>query len=263
MSGPLRRLARRASAGKLHRVRPMVRLPFSTAPELLMDVPEATSIPPSLDSATWAAGKRPDRQAHVPYRRPFPQPTAKSTVAKPTEPTSSVSTAPDSGSSRQLPSTPRDASRHAGPSEALSAQAADSHWLAMPPSVAQFQAGETTTSSLSATDAQLPSEQTNATPPPIAPFDDLPAPLVEERGTPSQRDGSMTTAPTGAGSVTSREQAHARPPESGDADEIHIHIGRIEVTAVQEPGTPPRRRKPKGREPMSLDDYLARRRQPK
>jgi hypothetical protein len=51
--------------------------------------------------------------------------------------------------------------------------------------------------------------------------------------------------------------------QTGPADEIHIHIGRIEVTAVQEPAAPAPRRKPKGREPMSLDDYLAKRRQAK
>ncbi|WP_157633638.1 hypothetical protein [Thioflavicoccus mobilis] len=51
--------------------------------------------------------------------------------------------------------------------------------------------------------------------------------------------------------------------EQGSADaatpEVHVHIGRIEVTAVQEPA--PARRAPRRAAPtMSLDDYLARRR---
>jgi hypothetical protein len=39
------------------------------------------------------------------------------------------------------------------------------------------------------------------------------------------------------------------------ATEVHIHIGRIDVTAVQE--APPSRRRPPQQAPMSLDAYLA------
>ncbi|MCB1910014.1 MAG: hypothetical protein KDH15_21845 [Rhodocyclaceae bacterium] len=43
-------------------------------------------------------------------------------------------------------------------------------------------------------------------------------------------------------------------------NEVHVHIGRIEVTAVRDaPATKPRRAT--GRAPMSLDEYLARRRE--
>jgi hypothetical protein len=51
-----------------------------------------------------------------------------------------------------------------------------------------------------------------------------------------------------------------RTSESSDADdgtEVHIHIGRIEVTAVQAP--PPRRKSPSMPPPMSLDEYLVKR----
>jgi hypothetical protein len=47
--------------------------------------------------------------------------------------------------------------------------------------------------------------------------------------------------------------APAREP-----DEVHIHIGRIEVTAIQE-SKPVSRSTRKGPAPLSLDDYLARR----
>ncbi|WP_260494012.1 hypothetical protein [Pseudomonas sp. J452] len=39
---------------------------------------------------------------------------------------------------------------------------------------------------------------------------------------------------------------------------MHIHIGRIEVTAIQE-SAPSKRTSRKGAAPLSLDDYLAKR----
>jgi hypothetical protein len=55
----------------------------------------------------------------------------------------------------------------------------------------------------------------------------------------------------------------ARWPQAGadvadEATEVHIHIGRIDVTAVHE-APPPRRRAAPTLAPMSLDTYLARR----
>ncbi len=47
-------------------------------------------------------------------------------------------------------------------------------------------------------------------------------------------------------------------PAPRQPDEVHIHIGRIEVTAIQETA-PARREARKGPPPLSLDDYLARR----
>jgi hypothetical protein len=48
------------------------------------------------------------------------------------------------------------------------------------------------------------------------------------------------------------------PGAADEATEVHIHIGRIDVTAVHE--APPPRRKPASTQaPMSLDSYLARR----
>jgi hypothetical protein len=48
----------------------------------------------------------------------------------------------------------------------------------------------------------------------------------------------------------------ARPStEDREPTEVHVHIGRIEVTAVHEPAPTRRARRP-GRKPMSLDEYL-------
>ena len=51
------------------------------------------------------------------------------------------------------------------------------------------------------------------------------------------------------------------PPDRSqgeEAVEVHVTIGRIEVTAVHEPSPPKRTRRP-ARKPMSLDEYLAKR----
>ncbi|SIQ48803.1 hypothetical protein [Aquipseudomonas alcaligenes] len=74
----------------------------------------------------------------------------------------------------------------------------------------------------------------------------LPLPLL-----PANLPGAVS-APAAAVSA-SASALPAREP-----DEVHIHIGRIEVTAIQEsrPASKPSR---KGAAPLSLDDYLARR----
>jgi hypothetical protein len=74
----------------------------------------------------------------------------------------------------------------------------------------------------------------------------LPLPLL-----PASPPGA---APAPAASASASASAlPAREP-----DEVHVHIGRIEVTAIQEsrPASKPSR---KGAAPLSLDDYLARR----
>lgn len=57
--------------------------------------------------------------------------------------------------------------------------------------------------------------------------------------------------------TVSAVQAAAAAP-SQQPDEVHIHIGRIEVTAIQE-SAPSKRETRKGRAPLSLDDYLSKR----
>ncbi|MBK8570703.1 MAG: hypothetical protein IPN81_12585 [Nitrosomonadales bacterium] len=62
-------------------------------------------------------------------------------------------------------------------------------------------------------------------------------------------------------SVAAQRNEHRSPGRQGQADEItevHVSIGRIEVTAVHEP-PPPKRQAPASAKPLSLDEYLARR----
>lgn len=60
--------------------------------------------------------------------------------------------------------------------------------------------------------------------------------------------------------ASSAFDARPQPGQAGPAatDEIHIHIGRIEVTAVQEAAAP-RARERAATAPMSLQNYLDRR----
>lgn len=53
-----------------------------------------------------------------------------------------------------------------------------------------------------------------------------------------------------------------RPGQSSHADtttEVHVSIGRIEVTAIHEPAAPAQRPATRRKAPVSLDEYLARR----
>ncbi len=50
-----------------------------------------------------------------------------------------------------------------------------------------------------------------------------------------------------------------RPPATAEpAPDVHIHIGRVELTAVATPAAP-RREPPNAKKPMALDEYLRRR----
>jgi hypothetical protein len=60
--------------------------------------------------------------------------------------------------------------------------------------------------------------------------------------------------------INAQRLAQSVTPQSETTNEVHVHIGRIEVTALPEPAAPIQKPKPKrGQQPMSLDSYLARR----
>jgi hypothetical protein len=88
---------------------------------------------------------------------------------------------------------------------------------------------------------------------------DLPEPLLPGRAPDAPRHPSpppLKTPDTQARSAFGQPQSPAEPDRE---TEVHIHIGRIEVTALQEAARP----KPRLRErvqPMSLDAYLEQRR---
>jgi len=69
---------------------------------------------------------------------------------------------------------------------------------------------------------------------------------------PALRSVGIPIAPT----LTRQDRAGALIEET---TEVHVSIGRIEVSAVHEAPAPRRRPEPQANKPMSLDDYLARR----
>lgn len=101
-----------------------------------------------------------------------------------------------------------------------------------------------------------------------APLDmPAPAPLVVP-GAPMGRPDALERPSAGRSGLLSLSPSPIPQPAAAapvvatapgrQADEVHIHIGRIEVTAVQESAPGPHAPR-KGRSPLSLEDYLARR----
>jgi hypothetical protein len=83
-----------------------------------------------------------------------------------------------------------------------------------------------------------------------------------ERAPPLRRETSTSTAairpslPPRAAAAT-REAAATEP--SAPVPDVHIHIGRLELTAVTAPAPPRRERTASSHKPMSLEEYLRRR----
>jgi len=82
----------------------------------------------------------------------------------------------------------------------------------------------------------------------------VPSPLFapQTQTAPRLKAPTNIQVPTDSG----RTSSHASPDEP---HEIHVHIGRIEVTALPDAPTVQTKRR-RGKTPMSLDDYLARKR---
>ncbi len=77
-----------------------------------------------------------------------------------------------------------------------------------------------------------------------------------------QRSSPPRTAlpqPVRAPATPAQPRGRDRSAAADEATEVHVHIGRIEVTALQ-PAPAPRKPTRTGRTPLSLDDYLSRRR---
>lgn len=65
-------------------------------------------------------------------------------------------------------------------------------------------------------------------------------------------------SPSGAPLAQALVRQARHGPLVEETTEVHVSIGRIEVTAVHE-APPPRRPAPKANKPMSLDEYLTKR----
>ncbi len=78
------------------------------------------------------------------------------------------------------------------------------------------------------------------------------SPFPEPLLAPTHASAAHFDATTPALSERAAMQTETEPTE------VHVHIGRVEVTAVPESSPTRPARRPR-REPMSLDDYLAQR----
>jgi hypothetical protein len=83
----------------------------------------------------------------------------------------------------------------------------------------------------------------------------VPTPLLDEIITAPLPP--RTIAPAFVHGASASQSGHATA--GSEPTEVHVHIGRIEVTAVAEPEKPKKTRPSAPRQTLSLADYLARR----
>lgn len=259
MSGLFLRLAAQATGQRGTMLHSPARLPYQSLPERLQPAPEFATAPPSradrqlpqvpTDSAQRVAPAAPSTR-HAPSGRlqeqaekvtqeewiaPLPPLTNRPGVTLRAEP---------AGLSGRAPEKHAEIRGAAAPAAMLPPQSPDD--LSTPVLLAQVP-------------VELPLQP--AAQPPVPPANGSEVGAVPERTLdklvlplpllPSNPRGAAST-PAAAASAS----ALALPAR--EPDEVHIHIGRIEVTAIQEsrPASKPSR---KGAAPLSLDDYLARR----
>jgi len=237
MSGLLQRLAARAT-GTAWTVRSDARLPFATAstgaPAHGDGLP---AWPPSPENAASPQAPAdpmapPRRHAAAPgAQAPGLPPQAAATPPHPEPPPllqPPIAARPGlvHGAARPAPfaETPLIASTHADP-------------LGAPPHVEQA----------------TPSPHRAATPREAFSLQADPAPLLPPRAaSPTRPAANMPSTPAAV--------PRPAPAAADTSTEVHIHIGRIEVTALPTPA-PPRRPARERTQPMSLDAYLARRKE--
>ncbi|MCY1273847.1 hypothetical protein D9M70_224610 [compost metagenome] len=241
MSGLFRRLAAQASGQRGATLHAPARLPYQPAPERLAPVDPLPAAPAMLPPQPIAVRRpAPDVPLSSPVRR---SPAAATTVA------ASVPAQPPQVIPEMAGDAPPPGSAPTPP--ALT-------WTVPAPLLGERPVAEAPRSLAEppAPPSAPRSEPAAAPPPPAAHLDVLvvgpdvpPAPL---RLPPAL----LPRAAAAAGRPAPALEARAEPAR--EPDEVHIHIGRIEVTALQEPA-PARREARKGPPPLSLDDYLARR----
>ncbi|QID17622.1 hypothetical protein G3580_08175 [Nitrogeniibacter mangrovi] len=252
MSTLFRRLAAQSQGLAPCRVRPMAALPYQALPAFA----EAGSDAAPTNASTAGAPTTMSYTRPADLAAPSPASPDRPVTPDPTavpQPIATTRRAPE----RILHTAPPEAPYAATPGE-----------LAAPATPADTSAEWPTPSPLVATQDSAPTRAQA-----IAGTNDVPSPAVsasESRRAGNAVDPASARRDTGPAPLLPRRQARTRPsPPStpnrqaaeppAEPNEVHVHIGRIEVTAVQEAAAPKARPK-RGQAPMSLDDYLARRR---
>lgn len=233
MSGLLRRLAAQAGGQRGAILHAPARLPFQPAPERL-DCGEArlpaalpgAALPalmelPASPAITPTAAVPPARPHAAAAQRPGEAPPAPAVQAEESSPVQQPRLPEPLLAEQPLNLFIHVPNSPGVPVQETAAPPTESH-----PAVSRHEAP-------TRADATPPSPTTPRLPPLLAPM--APATAPQPRVAPPQAE-----------------------PVPRQPDEVHIHIGRIEVTAIQETA-PARREARKGPPPLSLDDYLARR----
>jgi hypothetical protein len=269
MSGLFRRLAGQAlgqpGATQLHA---LARLPYQAAPTGMVESPApwsaepqpATSLPLAQPLASESHGleQQASRRQASPYAAP-------------------LQSTPGQASPRAAASNTGARSQAAAPPEHIAVMLEGFEPAAESPSL--FQPAEPRRVSSGIADAAAQATPLVITTPQPAPpshpiADNAPTPAASRRsataaaalpGMPEQPSASPSLPEALLPPALFSAPRHASPaPAKGPAerqrepDEVHVHIGRIEITAVQQPA-PAKRASRKGQAPLSLDDYLARR----
>lgn len=248
MTGLFRRLARQVVGPEPARVHSMARLPFAA--------------PPAMATAEQTTGlAEPQTPAAIPadFTRPDAPPAPVQPAREAPEHHSPQAAGITNEAQRPRQALPERRKRPPARRTAVSAEAVrvPPPLLSEPQRTAPAESGAYETAAPAPAvsvceDANAPNVEAGAfsLPPPVVPSA-APAPearsLRRVNGVPAAASGKSQT-------IRADGTAAVRPDEPA---EVHVHIGRIEVTALQEP--PPTRRQPRpGIQPMSLDDYLKR-----
>lgn len=290
MNGPLRRLARQAIGQEMQRVHAPARLPYQPLPELPSETVGAPPVPPlhqAPSAEPMTAAPRPRAQ---PDAEPVPPPEHRGAeVHQPAPPPAPIlSTAPDDGASSPRPAmsarpTPDAEPRVMSPSslqppgpQASSDTGPEGQSDTAAPATVEPSSVNEPARAEAATRAPFLSP-TQA--PPAAPYADIapgpvtahraPSPVASPAAHSRPREPSFEAPPEtllppldaradAAHPPAASAPATSSPPRPAEPPEVHVHIGRIDVTAV--PQATKSRPAARGQPPMSLEAYLASRR---
>lgn len=271
MSGLFRRLARQARDPASLRVHAPARLPYQPSPAPLPE--PSAKVPPLLATPVSEPGVTAGPE------RP-PTPSSRQDTASPVS-APEVEVEPKHAPGHPTPDVegPRPPPIVTAPAEAASESARPpTGTVATPSTGSRSTASPTPAATPAATvaseprlRARVPARQAAPVEPPAAPDSPPPQPLAPlamppADGAPGALASPEALLPTSeprrelTPPRTRPESATSRPADSGPA-EVHVHIGRIEVTA---PSSAPGGNRKAARSDaglMSLDDYLTRRRE--
>lgn len=262
MTGLFRRLARQVVGPQPTKVHALTKLPFVPPPEPLAPV-EADDVGTThapLVASTSTAGQTtenihttaPASTAHTPKASPAP---AQATPPEPVTHDDSAAVSTAAEAARGKGRRPAPAFEH--PQAAVQAEptgnARKDDGTAAAPDAAQ-------TPAVNRHRAAEPADVAVSAPVTVnEPDMNIPPPLVNSPGAATQAPDATAGEPARPTARDSREsRAETTPTPASEPTEVHVHIGRIEVTAVAE-AAPTRSRPRTGKAPMSLEQYLARR----